>query len=94
MTKTITVNVTQKDIDEGKERSCERCPVALAVNRALDTDTNECSVSGYAVHLDGPTSTGFAQLPDEAVKFIERFDCRRLVTPFTFNITFQDYTKA
>jgi hypothetical protein len=35
MPHTITVRVTQEDIDEGVRHNCDRCPVALATSRGI-----------------------------------------------------------
>lgn len=35
MNTTLAVQVTQEDIDQGKRADCLKCPVALAVRRAM-----------------------------------------------------------
>ena len=86
MTKTITVNVTQEDIDEGQERECESCPIALAVRRLLN-----CGVTVHeAICLFG-AKHGVCALADEPFAFVKAFDAGLPVKPFSFIATFQDY---
>lgn len=83
--KTITVEVTQADIDAGLRGNCAKCPVALALNRA--TGEEWLVYEEYAIrncdHLDVP-------LPGECQSFVERFDEPEEddvpIAPFSFTI--------
>lgn len=78
---TYTINVTQDDIDNGVPDRAHLCPIAKAVNR--DTGGRFVSVGSKTIL----TVPGDHQLlPDKAVRFIRRFDNRRRVKPFTFEL--------
>jgi hypothetical protein len=81
MEQTITVRVTQKNIDEGSANSCDKCPIALAL-RDLG---HEFDVTADYI-FDGP-GRFIAALPARAVHFIEDFDLGREVAPITFRVT-------
>lgn len=79
--KTITVEVTQEDIENGECGQCQTCPIALALGRAtgrpwMVTDT-------FAFESNG---TSYARLPGVAQGFVLRFDENHPVAPFTFTI--------
>lgn len=76
----IRVRVEHLDIQAGRLESCESCPLALAIHRAL----------GYPVYVAAenvgectgdPTELGrqLAPLPASARRFLEDFDARRPV---------------
>jgi hypothetical protein len=44
---TLTVEVTQEDIDQGRRGDCERCPIALAVVRTLDLGPHGFAMVNY-----------------------------------------------
>lgn len=80
---TITVNVTQEDIDEGQRHQCRRCPIALAASMVIP-------VAGVTddIYVDAENDDiTFYELPEEAKKFIERFDANAKVEPFQFVAT-------
>lgn len=87
MTKTITVNVTQEDIDHGVANNCFKCPIARAVERALPG--SDPTVRNF-VYLYG-THCGSADLPLKAGEFIDRFDNNESVSPLTFDLTFHEF---
>lgn len=80
--KTITVHVTQADINKGLRMSATRCPVALAIARAVQ----DCDVwvGPSDVRIDGKTRG----LSRRVTAWISRFDNhgRRTVKPFTFRL--------
>lgn len=95
-TLTITINITEDDIKNGIADSCEECPAAIAVYRAL-TDTDPelyCELIPYVgdgyVHLFQGEDILFStpQGPDVG-HFVENFDDTRYVTPFTVELTFR-----
>lgn len=82
--RTIRVNVTQHDIDEGKRCAAGCCPVARALSR----------VEGARFFSVGPSYVAFNQywnisLPGQAVRFIADFDGARQVKPFSFVLVLQ-----
>jgi hypothetical protein len=92
VTKTVTVTVTQKDINIGTPLMCYLCPVALAISRA---------VGGRRVRVKNPYRWGFSDgpfgdkrdnepdaraLPLIARTFIEAFDLGKPVGPFSFEL--------
>lgn len=84
----MKIEVTQKDIDRAtKLRSTHpkrtHCPIALAVKRK--THKKIYVHFTYFTLLNGKR-TQFYSLPYEATKFIEKFDDRLPVKPFTFEV--------
>lgn len=81
----VHVEVTQEDIDKGQRRTCNICPVALALYRTVPAcspwvQTTTASIQGW----QGPR----AHLPLVARKFIEEFDHAQPVEPFAFDLEF------
>jgi hypothetical protein len=83
----VIIQVSQSDIDAGEPRSCDLCPIALALHRATDGES-------YAVHADEikprvrrlqPNGPRFP-LPYAAQLWICRFDHGDPVAPFEFEI--------
>ena len=81
---TLTVEVTQADIDNGKENDCFACPVALALARAAGRGVAEVDTA-FATVNDVST-----RLPDDVQVWIANFDCNGpdAVKPFTFTLEF------
>lgn len=88
MTKTITVNVTQEDIETGIANDCLHCPIALAISRELPSSFPKVRNSNAG--LLGRFS-GWADLPVQAQTFIELFDAGQSVAPITFDLTFDGF---
>jgi hypothetical protein len=87
--KTITVNVTQKNIDEGKHHQCQFCPIAKALQ---DKGYPLAQVRTYYIDLYGPV-TKMDQVLDttkEIRSFITKFDNSEAVQPFTFELEVPD----
>ena len=80
----IRVNVTQRDIDKGRKRSCYSCPIATSLRRRGWYPTVG------ATHLSIDTGTDYLPdlpLPKKAQRFIRTFDrCRRDAQPFSFTL--------
>lgn len=79
-----TINVELKHIEHGEMGDINTCPIALAVNEQLD---GICTVGRYHINLrqrGGGVLTGY--LTGEAVTFIQHFDSRAPVLPFSFEI--------
>lgn len=90
----MKITVTQEDIREGARANCLKCPIALALERALKplleldiwyrVQVNEDNVE---ITNTGAESGRFAALlPEEAEEFIRRFDNRQPVEPFEFEL--------
>ena len=81
----ITVEVTQADIDRGEENDCRRCPVALAIARAVGPMVApSVEVHHFAAYVAGRD----VALPDRVADWITNFDCNgpESVKPFSFTL--------
>lgn len=84
--RTVTVEVTQADIEKGCKKDANNCPIARAVLRC------EKSITGVQV-ADSITGWRYdgeevfrVDTPKAAYDFIDNFDNRRPVAPFTFTL--------
>lgn len=77
----IQVRVMQRDIDRGHRSDCFKCPIALALKRAFPRREFEVGF-GFVSFEKGPTIS----LPTKAREFIDAFDNKQPVKPFTFRI--------
>ena len=88
---TVTVKVTQDDIDKGERETCRRCPIALALNRLLalpaEVRLGNVRSSANIVTSYHPKYWPTLPLPAECKRFIKIFDGRGPVTPFDFPLT-------
>jgi len=88
---TVTIRVTQADIDEAYNSTTEHCAVRIALQRVVDPV--------YTVHmlydaiqlsrkdLIGRSFTDhFADLPSDANEFVSHFDNLFPVRPFSFEV--------
>jgi hypothetical protein len=78
--RTITVNVTQEDIDAGEPGHACGCPLALAIARA--TDCKVFIVAGIWTSTSGHRGP----LPESAHRWYWAFDQGKPVSPFSFTI--------
>jgi len=92
--KTLTVEVTQHDIDMGHQCSSGYCPIANALDRVavpagcfFTVGTRSASLK--RLDRDGPLTLEDAMLPKHAREFVTEFDRYKSGTPFTFEITFE-----
>ena len=91
--KSLTFDVTQEDIDNGKLGSYRFCPIAHAINREVGLKTNSTWVSGGVCdnRINVYESKGswrkqvFLHSP-ESMKFAMDFDREQPVQPATFTI--------
>jgi hypothetical protein len=91
--RTVTVNVTQEDIDRGRRGSCGRCPVARAIRR--DARLTNILVDPFYVVVGLATPAFFTvHLPRIARRFIEAFDAGRPVRPIAFPLRVPVTTEA
>lgn len=88
--RSVTVEVTQSDINQGTKNDCFTCPVAIAVNRALGIDNAEIGeyvgsgndVDGMVVEFDYNT----IKLDNSVRDFIYGFDLGHDVDPIKFQL--------
>ena len=78
--RTIEVNVTQGDIDNGARFSCWACPAALAIRRATGDDFVMVRGAGMTIHSQTYS------LPNALAAFVLTFDHGYPVSPFTFTL--------
>ena len=86
----IDVNVTHDDIDEGREWSHARCPIARAIQRTVGGRADKVIVRTLQVDLwleDEPTHK-CAGFPYEVTQFINDFDAGDPVSPIQFSLKF------
>jgi hypothetical protein len=82
----LKIEVTAEDIQNGMPGWCGKCPVALAVRRALGgfvkREVASVGVSYAAVYVD----SRIHMLPSDARMFVQNFDEGEPVEPFDFEI--------
>ncbi len=83
------IEVTKEDIKKGLAKNCEKCPVALAVNRAFQTTEGvSASISEEFGLLYGPNELRCDfDLPANTTEFIKEFDGEQKPEPFNFYIS-------
>ena len=79
---TLTVEVTQADIDVGKPENCRLCPVALALKRATGMDW-WVDTKFFAKQT---FRNDFIKTPTRVAAFIRRFDRTHHGKPFHFRL--------
>lgn len=78
----ITLEVTQEDIDKGRQEDGEACAIACTLKRFGYKHVN---VDGETIWLGGVKDY---ELPKKAQKFIDKFDeDKSSVKPFSFKMT-------
>jgi len=80
----IEIDVTTEDIKLGRKGDCGKCPIALAICRALQC---KCSVNSISVNLFFPNQDPIrVYLPSTASNFVFTFDhiIKGEVKPFKF----------
>ena len=87
MSRTVVVSVTQEDIAAGEPCEALSCPVAIAIRRAtgLRTYVDEDTIALGERYRGGPFVVSLPP-PPEVTRFVDRFDHRRPVSPFTFTL--------
>ncbi len=89
---TLTLEVSQEDIDAGYSEDCTRCPLARAGNRAvrkLGFLNQWCSMGGdlsVNYRRSGLTAARYTGSP-EATAFVAAFDAGDPVVPTTITLT-------
>ena len=80
---TLTVQVTQDDIEAGIAGKSSKCPIALAFNRVFAID--DALVDNYS--FESETMLGmYFNLPVACNRFISAFDMEESVKPFSFTL--------
>lgn len=84
MAEKVKVRVTNEDIRRGRPGNCEKCPIALAICREMgcEVGSGEVIVEEDEVVIRGSRYV----MPDEAAKFMCRFDLREEVMPVEFEL--------
>lgn len=87
----LHVEVTSEDAKNGRVNSCTLCPVALAVNRALEKAGFTYKASVFTTEVCFFESWKFtmhpnSRLPVAARDFIFRFDGGQDVEPISFDL--------
>lgn len=88
--RSVMVEVTQSDINQGVKNDCFTCPVAIAINRVLGIDNAEIGeyvgsgndVDGMVVEFD----YHIIKLDDNVRNFIYGFDLGHDVDPIKFEL--------
>jgi hypothetical protein len=83
--KTVTINVTEKHIAEGKPGTADSCAVTLAIEEAISSEAvftygNHVEIGDNAMDL----SCGFYRVSKTVERFINAFDNKDPVRPFSF----------
>ncbi|MEK6881900.1 MAG: hypothetical protein AABY22_19940 [Nanoarchaeota archaeon] len=84
--KTIKIKVSTTHIKNGKINSTRKCPIALAIQETMNISYREASVYDDYINLEIGGTMHFINLPKRAIDFIDKFDDRRQVKPFCFQI--------
>lgn len=93
MTTTVTVEVTEKDIAEGEGKDCFRCPVAIAIRRAVGNPVSVGMVLFKVIGDAGKSFTG--RLPECASNLVRSFDAFGEVKPISFPLDIpSEFVKA
>lgn len=80
----VKIEISKFDIKKGKIGQVSSCPIALAIKRKLkatDLYVGDCANFRYK------GTEYWADLPDKAHNFINRFDHNLKVKPFSFILT-------
>ena len=89
--RTMHVQVTQQDIDEGDKSQPRSCPLALAMTRAMGLPISVGGVGWSRLTKDGRFfDHKDLDLPVKAKLFINQYDLSKEVLPFEFVVGFKD----
>jgi hypothetical protein len=76
------IRVTQRDIDKGFIFSVRECPVARALKRTFRKEVVTNGICFYFYNFSNKKQS----LPIKAMTWIRKFDTRKPVKPFAFQI--------
>lgn len=94
---TLEWRVLQEDIDHGEREDCDKCPIALSLNRVLPgflADVGGLAIILWEYTTDDrgnrwPVREAFrARTPVDGVRFVGDFDEDEMVSPITLTATF------
>jgi len=91
--KTVKINVTKYQIENGTRVSPYNCPIARAIRRNIMIKGDrykDVSVGADNVDIFSLPKTVNVKLPKEAKEFIRRFDSGLPVKPFSFTLRVPD----
>lgn len=95
LAKSIAIQITQHDIDEGKCRDPNKCMIKIAVARAIDVPHGYIKVDATGVSVTRRTTyREKAFLPHNALINMLRFDQKQEVKPFRFKLIFHKTSKV
>lgn len=80
----VKIEVTQDDIEKGRRRGSQTCPVARAIKRRLKAGI-KAAVYGRAGFVKG-WLRHMSDMPGKTQRFVADFDSKRPVKPFTFTL--------
>jgi hypothetical protein len=83
--KTVTIEVTQEDIEKGQRKDGCNCPIAKAIKRAIPGCCVSVATRWVVLSINGEFC-GDSFLPEKALKFIADFDNFNPISPFTFQL--------
>lgn len=82
----MLIEVTQDDINSGRERNSDLCPVAKALGRYVKLP----SVGLWHIFYNTENKLKIANMPRSVMRFIKKFDNNKPVKPFKFYLRLQD----
>lgn len=82
----MRIDVTAEDIANGVPRSCDSCPVALAISRVAGKGVINVGTTSFRFYTDHYPLTIGGSFPEKVSKFILRFDGHKKVQPFSFEL--------
>ncbi len=90
--KTILINVTKEDIEEGLSNDCYLCPIAVAIGRIIKDECRAMVHSSLINFYKRPNNKFITTvyLPATAIQFIKLFDSVGQGEPFSFNVNVED----
>ncbi len=85
MNATTWIDVTAEDVRDGERCQSQRCPIALAIERALPNA--DALVNAHLATVSvGPTDRRMLRLPVEAARAVVKYDETGEMRPFGFEL--------
>jgi hypothetical protein len=84
----MLIEVTRQDVEEGRACESGRCPVAMAIRRAVGC--SYVAVNVECVLLGDGRLTRAIGLPFDVGEAIALFDRAGVMTPFSFELALED----
>ena len=94
MNKSVTVSKT--DIRLGKRNQCRKCPVAIALCRHVKPNVVVSIGHALGFWINGYEHGRLveAEMPEEVLDWVYRYDNNHHVEPMTFNVNIPDEAAA